>query len=76
MDLLFKVKKSGHDEMMRSKEVSLRYPEQCFQQNFSPLHPMLKWEDVMAQECINEEHAGGSSFLKIYWHEDVPLDRI
>ena len=29
MELLFKVQKSGHNEMMRAKEESLRYPEQC-----------------------------------------------
>ena len=27
--------------------------------NSSPLHPMPKWKNVMAQECMNEEHAGG-----------------
>ena len=57
MHLLFKIQKSGHDEMMRAKEVSLRDPKQCLQQDSSPLHPMLKWENVMAEECINEEHA-------------------
>ena len=56
MDILFKVQKNGHNEMMRAKEECLRYPEQCLQQNSSPLHPMLKWKDVMVQECINEEH--------------------
>ena len=44
--------------MVRAKEVSLRYPKQRLYQNSSPLHPMLKWKNVIAQECINEEHAG------------------
>ena len=58
MHLLFKVQKSGDDEMVRAKEVSLRDPKQCLQQNSSSLHPMLQWENVMVEECINEEHAG------------------
>ena len=60
MDLLFKVQKSGHNEMMRAKEQSLRYPEQCLQQNSSPLHPMLKWKDVIARSASMKNMLGGA----------------
>ena len=62
MHLLFKIQESGHDEMVRAKEVSFRDPKQRLKQNSSPLYPMLKWENVMAEECINEEHAGEKLF--------------
>ena len=45
--------------MMRANEVSIRDPKQGLQQHSSSLHQMLKWKNVMAQECINEEHARG-----------------
>jgi len=59
MHLLFKVEKGSHDEVVRAKKVSLRNPIECLQQHSSPLDPMLEWEYVVAEECINEEHAGG-----------------
>ena len=64
MHLFFKIQKSDHDEMVRAKEVSLRDPKQCLQQNSSPLHPMLKWKDVMVQECIYKKHAGRELVLQ------------